>query len=160
MSAADGQPPPPMRKKYVLTVTSIVILAVLLVWGGWSLWTFFALEWCPGIDCARYLLSGGAMLLAMAAIAGLAAAASCWRFYTEISHRPAVMLGAGSAAVLLPLLFAAGDLRSTIAAHYFPYVVWFRFGYTGLLLVWSLLSIVGCAAVVSFAKRGASNGIG
>jgi hypothetical protein len=135
-------------------VSGIVVLAVLLIWGGWSLWGFFALAWCPGNDCLAYLISGGAILIGVTAIAGVVVAALCLWFYAGISHRSPVALGGACVAVLLPLLFAAGDIRSAIAAHYFPYVLWFRFGYSGIFLVWAILSILGCAAVVSIAKRG------
>ena len=149
-----------MRTHYVLTVSGVVMFAVLLVWGGWSVWSLFALEWCPGVDCARYLVSGGGLLFGIAVIAGMAAAAWCFGFYSLIAHRSPVRLGFGAAAVLLPLLFAASDLRSVIAANYFPYVIWFRFGYSGLFLVWTVLSIVGCATIISFAMRRRSARLG
>jgi hypothetical protein len=145
-----------MRAKYVMTVSCVVISAVILVWGGWSVWGLFLLEWCPGSGCGDYLVSIGAIVFGTAAIAGLAAAAWCVRFYPEISHRSPLALGAGSAAVLLPLLFATGDLRRALAADYFPYVIWFRFGHSGIFLVWAVLSLLGCATVVSIARRGSN----
>jgi hypothetical protein len=135
------------RSGYSSTVAITALLPILVVWGGWGLWGMSQSELCVG-ECLEWIATGIAIALVAAGVGAAAAAAWAWSRHGRIAHVSPVKVGLLCAAVLLPLAFASGEIRAAVAARYFPYVIWFRFGYSGAILVWSLMSVIACGIVV------------
>ena len=97
----------------------------------------------------QWLISSLWIAFVSALIGALAAGLWAWIRYRELSQRSPVLVGVRCAIALLPVLFASASIRATIAEAYFPYVLWFRWGYAGIFFLWSALSVLACGVVVA-----------
>ena len=64
-----------------------------------------------------------------------------------------IAIGLVSSALLFVTFHIAVEIRSVLAAQYFPYVIAIRFGFLGIFIVWGTFSTIVCAAVMAVVVR-------